>query len=416
MTARDQERAPILVAVHPGAGIVHRHGDALLVIPAFEQGQLPAVRRLLDICARDSDLSGRGRARAVAALLTEADPDDVPGFALMLGTEANVSVLAQGAVQVTARGLTEQVFSGADSLAWVERRIEATLDYLRVTASGLTAIAETASVPLHLESGTVPGSGVTLHRRQVAPPALPRAEPRAEPPVQPADRLPVRSAVPPGTAEPVVGETVARPVQAFESVLLRDVSGLGTPARSPLPLDDVDQPEVAQRGPELVEGIDCPAGHFNDPRAQSCRVCSVAVDTGDQRRVNRSRPALGVLVTDNGSVFSVDGDYVIGRAPERDEAVLLGRARALVLRDVGQSVSRVHAYLSLDGWQVYIIDRGSANGTFVTRAGQVGPWERVPGDRQLPIGPGTRLKIGGRQLLFERYLQGNLPGSHDRGV
>lgn len=403
-----QDTEALVVEVHPGTGVVGRHDDALLVVPAFEQRHLPSLTALLAICARGADPSGRSRARAVAALLSQADPDDVPGFALVLGTETDVTVLAHGGVDLTVRGIAHEAFSGTDSLAWVERRVKGMLSYLSVTASG-APVPQAPLLPFSLAAGTVPGSGVTLSRRSAA-----SRETSADPvPTATGAARPATAAVE-LAAVPAVAPTVARPVQAFESVLLRDAAGEAAQARTPLPLEDVEVPAPVEQAP-LVEGIDCPAGHFNDPQGGSCRSCGMALDEPNSIRRTGPRPALGVLVTDNGSVFSLDCDYVIGRAPERDEAVLTGRAQALVLRDVGQSVSRVHAYLAISGWQVLLVDRGSANGTFVSGGGPAGPWVRVRADRQTAITPGVRVKIGARQLMYERYHDNSSPSSAGRG-
>jgi hypothetical protein len=406
----------LLVEVHPGAGVVDRHEDSLLVIPMIGQLQWPHVRQLLDICERRPDATGRGRARAIAALLTEAEPDEVPGFALMLGTDAEVTVLVQGDVDVTARGIVEHSFTGAGSLTWVERRIGGLLEYLQVVASGARPVAVISSAPFHLVEGTVPGSGVTVHRGRSdirIELADDESVPVSSGPETAAARTPATVTSPP-SAGPLttVQETVARPAYQFESVLLSELSDQSPERRGPLPLEEVDAPDALPQQQEsvlLVEGVECSSGHFNDPAAEQCATCGVALQGPPQHKVTGPRPALGVLVTDDGSVFSVTGDYVIGRAPERDEAVLSGSAKAMVLRDVGKSVSRVHAHLTVSGWQVRVVDRGSSNGTFVSRSGQAGPWERLSEDAATPLAPGARLRIGGRQLLFERYHEGNSP-------
>ena len=82
----------LLVEVHPGTGLVSRHEDSLLVIPSLGPDQWPRARQLVAICQRELDPTRRIRARAVAALLTEAEPDEVPGFALMLGLADAVTV------------------------------------------------------------------------------------------------------------------------------------------------------------------------------------------------------------------------------------------------------------------------------------------------------------------------------------
>jgi hypothetical protein len=411
---------PLLVEVHPGGGAVVRHGPALLVIPAIGPNQTTQAELLVRICQRDGDPSGRGRARSVAGLLANADPDEVPGFALIIGFDADLTVIAQGDVDVMATGATQDSFSAADSLTWIERRLAGTLQSLRVTASGAPSTPMPDTIPFHLEGGTVPGGGVSM-RRGTSPatehaedPTGVAAEPRTGAAVAAGfDPIPA-----PPTGEPLdaasmtsMRETVVRPARPFENIVLSDVPASAEDRRPPLPVDEpaeLQEAKLQQEKAQLVEGIDCPDGHFNPPEVEECTTCGTPLSPHAQR-IMRPRPALGVLVTDDGSVFSVTGDYVIGRAPERDPAVLSGSAMMLVLRDVGKSVSRIHAQLTVSGWQVQIADRGSSNGTFVQRRGQADGWERLAAGASATLAPGARLRIGGRQLLFERYHDGSSP-------
>ncbi len=152
----------------------------------------------------------------------------------------------------------------------------------------------------------------------------------------------------------------------------------------------------------MVEGVVCRAGHFGDPEETSCRTCGAARESGSER-VTQPRPPLGVLVTDDGSVFTLTGDYVLGRDPGRAPAVLSGAAAPLVLRDEEHSTSRVHARLTLSGWTVRVSDGGSANGTFVSRSGPAGPWTPVDTGTGTRLYPGDRVRVGHRQLLFDCY-------------
>ena len=73
-----------------------------------------------------------------------------------------------------------------------------------------------------------------------------------------------------------------------------------------------------------------------------------------------------------------------------------------MLRDAEHSTSRVHARLRLSGWDVLVADSGSANGTQVSRSGPTGPWEAVYREPGTPLHPGDRVRLGKRQLLFDR--------------
>ncbi|MDQ1752926.1 MAG: hypothetical protein QOE71_3982 [Pseudonocardiales bacterium] len=370
---------PVLVEVHPGAGVIDRHENVLLVIPVVGTHQWPQVKELLELWHRPGAHIPNAQERTADALLTAAEAGGLPGLVLLHGLDGDVDVRAYGDVEVTLDGSDQRSFSGTDARPWVARRVPGSVSILRVLAGGAAGSTTPGPSPFHLEGGTVPGSGVTLHRAGLPPPLS--GAPQA---------------------------TVARKAVTFESVLLTDVAEQRPPRRPALPLEDpADLLDVAPEGetPEFVDGVECPMGHFNDPASTNCVTCGTALEWLPGRTVRRPRPPLGVLVTDTGSVFALTGGYVIGRAPERDQAVLSGRAKALVLHDVGQSVSRVHAQLDVSGWRVFVTDRGSANGTFISRAAQGAPWERVRDNPPTVFTPGARLRIGGRQVLFETYRE-----------
>ena len=63
-------------------------------------------------------------------------------------------------------------------------------------------------------------------------------------------------------------------------------------------------------------------------------------------------------------------------------------------------MSRVHAEIGVNGWDVLLIDIGSRNGTFVSRPGEP-EWTQLPAGETHRLVPGTRVRIGGRSFLFE---------------
>jgi len=195
-----------------------------------------------------------------------------------------------------------------------------------------------------------------------------------------------------------------RPTVAVKRVSLRPQERAGARLRrAPLPRGAAAAPLPASTGPVvLIEGVICPSGHLNEPESATCGPCGARIDPAAPR-VTQARPPLGVLVTDDGAVYTLTGDYVIGREPEQAPDVKAGRARALVLQDGEHSTSRVHARLELSGWSVLLKDSGSANGTFLSRGGAAGPWTVVPREPGTPLRPGDRVRLGKRQLLFDRY-------------
>jgi len=149
----------------------------------------------------------------------------------------------------------------------------------------------------------------------------------------------------------------------------------------------------------MLRGVSCPNGHLNDPRDSSCRVCGARLEPGAPEVVG-PRPPLGRLTWDNGEVHELSGATLVGREVAADAGVMGGELAPMVPGGQNDSMSRVHAELRPDGWDVVIVDRGSTNGTFVwdekTKA-----WQRlVPGEPQ-PLRSGTVLAFGERTATFE---------------
>jgi hypothetical protein len=204
--------------------------------------------------------------------------------------------------------------------------------------------------------------------------------------------------VPPETFEPA---------QPFEAVLLFDPgpgSGVDVPPRPPLSKVKDLPPgtsSYASAGP-IIQGVYCKNGHFDDPEALFCAICGISMN--QQTLVPRpgERPPLGVLLVDDGSVFQLDSDYVVGREPSLDSSVASGKARPLRVQDDSGIVSRVHARVQLDGWRVLVTDLGSANGTKVLLPGQPTGQPIVP---QVPVvlATGSQVDLGGRGFRYESH-------------
>jgi pSer/pThr/pTyr-binding forkhead associated (FHA) protein len=64
-------------------------------------------------------------------------------------------------------------------------------------------------------------------------------------------------------------------------------------------------------------------------------------------------------------------------------------------------MSRVHARILLDGWEVRVSDANSANGTFISVDGS--EWSRLEPERPVTISPGVRISMGARTLAFETH-------------
>lgn len=142
-------------------------------------------------------------------------------------------------------------------------------------------------------------------------------------------------------------------------------------------------------GPQL-QAVSCPSGHLNPPQAERCRACGAAIVDRSIRVV--SRPSLGHLNFEGGTVVDIDRPLLIGRKPTAegvaDDAEVPG---LVVLPDPDGSLSRVHAEVRIEGWEVLVVDRNSTNGTFVEIPGQP-PVMLRPMEPCL-ISPGTRITL-----------------------
>ncbi len=187
--------------------------------------------------------------------------------------------------------------------------------------------------------------------------------------------------------------------QSFISIpFIGDRAGTELSQRDPLPLgaeppDDHD-PGTAGQHPPVVVGVYCKNGHFDDPEARYCAVCGIGMAQLTKTPVDGPRPPLGVLVLQDGSVCQLDTDYVLGREPTLDSSVADGSARPLRLGTASGLVSRIHARVELDGWQVFISDLNSANGTELLQPGSSSPEAVQPGIRT-PLMAGAQIRLGG---------------------
>ncbi|WP_084958335.1 FHA domain-containing protein [Thermoactinospora rubra] len=161
------------------------------------------------------------------------------------------------------------------------------------------------------------------------------------------------------------------------------------------------QEEPQGEGPPLVYGVDCKNDHFNDPRLPYCAICGVALVQRTLVPYKAPRPQLGTLVLDDGTALPLDGDYLLGRDPERAPEVSGGAARPAKVTSPDGSVSRRHLRVALDGWDVNLVDLGSVNGTQIQPPNDPNFYD-IPPNEPVTITPGTTVRIGvSRTMRFE---------------
>jgi hypothetical protein len=215
---------------------------------------------------------------------------------------------------------------------------------------------------------------------------------------------------------------INRPIASSDAAATR----IGSPDPGLVPVDDeppvasptpagsgggslraVKEPETAVMGPKqpvVVQGVYCKDGHFNHPDAQFCRVDGLAMLNITRKLARGPRPSLGRLDFDDGAAYELDCDYVLGVEPALHQLVREGKAEPIVLRDTQNLISRRHAAIRLEGWDVRVVDLGSRNYTFVRIPPANDPM-RLKTDESAVLKPGARVTIGDRSFVFFSHHQ-----------
>ena len=186
---------------------------------------------------------------------------------------------------------------------------------------------------------------------------------------------------------------LADPAAPFVAVLLG-------PGAEALELAELPAPVLDMR-PKVL-GVLCRNDPFNDPSLRYCSVCGISMAQQTLVQHEGPRPPLGVLLLDDSSTFRLDLDYIVGREPQADPEVISGTVRPLRITDPDGVVSRRHLRVALVGWNVEVVDLGSANGTFVALPGDQERHQLAP-NQPFVVRPGTQVTMGRRWFRYESY-------------
>jgi len=385
--------ASMRVMLSPGELLVARERHAIVVADVRTPGQDATTDRIVALAAdaaRTGGATGEALVRSAAALLAAAEPDDVPALGLVtVAADRLLVTLTSGMrMAITDASGTVDVVHAEDSLLPVNRVVS---DGVATVAIAVDPSAIEADQRSNLYSGVVRAGGLLL-----APgaPIVPDEE---------YEETLVDLAPPPAAPDPAAIAAATDEPPRFETFsLVSDETEVEVIETDPTAESVVPKGDVAPEAGPLVRGIVCSRGHFNPPDARFCERCGISTVHQTHNLVTGARPPLGVLVADDGSVHTLARDYVVGRDPESAEDVRAGTATGLALEDPDLSLSRIHARLVLDGWEVRVADAGSANGTFVAGPGS-DAWRRLEPDLPTTITPGTRLRMGSRVLTYESH-------------
>ena len=152
---------------------------------------------------------------------------------------------------------------------------------------------------------------------------------------------------------------------------------------------------VADPSGSMIEGIVCESGHVNAPGWVRCATCGASL----AHAVDGSgpHPGLGIFEFEDGTTATIDSSYLLGRRPDA-RAIGEPDLQLLVVTDDSQSVSRNHVIARVDGWDLYLIDYGSANGTHVEVDNDL--FQLVPGE-PYRLADGQRVLIGTRWFEYK---------------
>ena len=376
----DEQRA--LLAT--GDGVVARlPGIVLVAVPAA--GHEPRIGELIALCREVGEASpeapGRALARRMAGLLSAADPDTGLALCVLSQTEDGLSVILAGDIDLAASSSRGEVkLSGRDAATWVDRILEGTLGSCSVSAGGAEPPKRTAMY--ELQGGVVPGVGITLvgGGHVVATPAVAAARD---------DDSSAGGAVAAGAAA-----GVAAGVSSGAAALADLAEPL--PTSEPEPAAPAAVIAAAEAAPPAPEPPPAPAEPFAAPAPAAAAAAAVPETAGG----SPGGKSIGVIVFEDGTSYALDKDYIIGREPENDAAVVAGRAGPLVVDDAERSISRVHAELRLFGSELQIVDRGSTNGTYVWSDTNA-DWVRLVPNQVASVKPGGWVAVGSRSFVFE---------------
>jgi hypothetical protein len=392
--------------------VIARYGALVAVTDGRGPVPDPLLSALAEVAAAEGDGSDLVRMAARAALGCPGQP---AWACAGVTADGGVAVLVHGhaVASVSVAGGPGFTLSASDSVIPVSRT------YTGSTVTLGLAIGELAAPDPRcwLGGGVVPGGGlaVIVSAGLEAPARLLADVPAADPGWPESQPTVVSS----GTAES------RPPGQAPATEAAREDAGddawfTSHPSSGPAGwhpptvtapsagLPFTEAPEASEEDPlppVLVEGVLCGRQHFNDPSARTCRQCGSTLDQPPRTFQRRARPPLGVLVLDDGTRVTLDGDYVFGREPALDGDVMAGRARPLRISDPEGTVSRLHLRISLSGWQVEASDLGSVNGSVLQSSGgerALAPFEPAV------VEPGAWIGIGHRSMQYLAY-QGVLP-------
>lgn len=183
------------------------------------------------------------------------------------------------------------------------------------------------------------------------------------------------------------------------AVLKAELSG-GHSGLTPIPRTDL-RAGVVPGGGFLLLGP-APAAQAAPAKPESDateRISSAPEEVATTQLTPRAAPVqtafasttAGVLSTPDGAAYLLDRSYVVGRAPLSDDAVRSATASPIVVQ-YDPYISRVHAYITVEGSEVFVRDASTTAGTFIAAPG-ASEWTQIS-TAPTKLEPGWSMRIG----------------------
>ncbi|MDQ0708099.1 hypothetical protein QFZ52_000751 [Arthrobacter woluwensis] len=125
-------------------------------------------------------------------------------------------------------------------------------------------------------------------------------------------------------------------------------------------------PAAPANGPRVLARM-CLQGHANPPTRTHCMICEEQI-AGDAASV--PRPPLGRLRLPSGETVVLDRNVILGRQPSVSRVSGGDMPHLVQVDSPKRDISRSHAEVRLEGWNVVLCDLNSSNGTVLLRDGQ----------------------------------------------
>ncbi|HUC14915.1 MAG TPA: hypothetical protein VMS00_10730 [Acidimicrobiales bacterium] len=436
--------------VLPGPGLVARFGE--VAVWAGPQCSSALQAHLVSEAQRQGAYVGDQLASSFIAVLQRGDPEPQAPFAIVGPGVNGLALFLHGPVQAwdSGRWLAPQPVPG-----WMATSIGRPWPLIILPYGAAPPPQSQQGNPFDLLSGAVPGSGFVLLRPQPGPAqaagagqatglslsspgsAQPGPDAGAGGPV-PFGGQPGYGAQPggvgtgpggaapgPGGPGPMMGSaglgqsttTVAPGANAGTvgggpaGPANSGSAGISSPSGGAIDLRNAfaalqpslpvaSSPAAAPTpGRPEVQGVRCEVGHFNHPRVTQCMRCGRPVPQGSPQ-VSAPRPATGVLLADEGSIWALDRPCIIGSEPTSAAEVQAGVAQAIAMRAAqNHPMAPVHAEVQAKGWSAYLVDRGADGGTFFQGPGAQG-WAQLGRNEQRELADGSHISCGGRVLTY----------------